>query len=80
MANVKSSILLTSGALVLSATGLGIATALFGHNPETMVRLTTVASILGTGSIGLFFVGLAFPKTETVTVAIDGVSQTTKRG
>lgn len=80
MTNVKSSILLMSAALVLSATGLGIATALFGHDPQTMIRLTTVASILGTGSIGLFFVGLAFPRQEEQTVAIDGISQTTKKG
>ena len=64
--NAKTSILLSSAALVLGATTLGIGVALFGTNPETMVRLTTVASILGTGSIGLFFVGLAFPKPVTV--------------
>jgi hypothetical protein len=79
MKSVKSSILLTSGGLVLAATTLGIGTALFGHNPETMVRLTTVASILGTGSIGLFFVGLAFPKQEVTTLSLDGVSQTVKK-
>jgi len=64
--DTKSYVLLTSAALVLGATTLGIGTALFGHNPESIVRLTTVASILGTGSIGLFFVGLAFPKPVTV--------------
>lgn len=70
MTNAKTKILLTSGALVLAATTLGIATALFGTNHEQILRLTTVASILGTGSIGLFFVGLAFPKAELAKVRV----------
>ena len=76
--DVKNSILLGSGALVVVATALGIGTTLLGHNPETVVRLLTVASILGTGSIGLFFVGLAFPKPYTTTVSHDGITQTTQ--
>lgn len=65
---MKTKILLGAGALVLSATTLGVSTALFVKSPELLVRFTTVASILGTGSIGLFFVGLAFPKEQLVTV------------
>lgn len=59
---MKKKILISAASLVAAATLLGIATALFGKDPELIVRLTTVASILGTGSVGLFFIGLAFPK------------------
>lgn len=59
---MKNKILLTSAGLIGLATSTGIGTALLASNPVTITRLTTVASILGVGSIGLFFVGLAFPK------------------
>lgn len=64
MKDTKTGILISSALLVVAATTLGVTTALLGHDPEQVVRLTTVATILGTGSIGLFFVGLAYPKTE----------------
>lgn len=67
MTNTKTNILLTSGALVIAATTLGVLTAMFGNDAHTIVRLTTISGILGTGSIGLFFVGLAFPKEQPVT-------------
>lgn len=66
MTNIKTSILLASATLVAAATTTGVATALYGTDPQTIIRLTTVASILGVGSIGLFFVGLVFPATAKV--------------
>lgn len=69
---MKTQILLTSGALVLLATTVGLATAVFGHDPNTIARATTVASIFGLGSVGLFFVGLAFPRQEPVRIKSDG--------
>lgn len=63
---MKQNILLTSGGLVLAATLVGLSTALFASDPSYIARATTVASIFGLGSIGLFFVGLAFPKEATV--------------
>ncbi len=59
---MKNKILTMAAVLVGLATILGIGTAGFAHSPETITRLTSVCAILGTGSIGLFFVGLAFPK------------------
>ena len=59
---MKTKILLTSVGSIGLATTIGIATAVLGHDPETIARATTVASIFGVASVGLFFVGLAFPK------------------
>lgn len=59
---MKKKILLGSAALVSSATILGIGTALFSHDPGFATRLAAVGYILVTGSVGLFFVGLVFPK------------------
>ena len=68
---MKTQILLTSGGLVLAATTTGLCTALFASDPSIIARATTVASIFGLGSIGLFFVGLAFPKVEAVKISKD---------
>lgn len=68
---MKQNILLTAGAFVLAATLTGLGTALFAHDPQFIARATTVASIFGLGSMGLFFVGLAFPKQEPVKVKND---------
>jgi hypothetical protein len=70
----KTGILTTAAILVLSATTLGTAVALLGKDTESLFRLYAVASVLGTGSIGLFFVGLAFPR-ETVG-ATNGIKKT----
>lgn len=59
---MKTKILLTSAGFIGLATTLGVGTALLGSDPVTITRLTTVSSIFGLASIGLFFVGLAFPK------------------
>ena len=59
---MKKKILLASAGLVAIAISVGIPTALFCHNPELAVRLSTVGYILVTGSMGQFFVGLAYPK------------------
>lgn len=64
MKNVKTTILLTSGGLVLGATTTALGAALFASDPSIIARTTMVATILGLGSIGLFFVGLAFPKEQ----------------
>ena len=61
---MKKKILLVSAGLVSSATVLGVITTLFSHNPESAMRFATIAYILITGSVGLFFVGLAYPKEE----------------
>jgi hypothetical protein len=60
---MKTKILTGSALLVLLATGTGVLTAVYGHNPETITRASSVAGILGLASVGLFFVGLAFPTT-----------------
>jgi heme/copper-type cytochrome/quinol oxidase subunit 3 len=59
---MKKKILLASAALTVIATTLGITTALAVHDHELGLRLATVGWILVTGSVGLFFVGLAYPK------------------
>lgn len=59
---MKNKILLSSASLVVLAAILGIGNALYGTDPETIVRLSTVTGILVGGSMGLFFVGLAYPK------------------
>lgn len=74
MTNAKTTILLTSAALVGIATTTGLGTALFATDPQVIGRATMVAGIFGLGSIGLFFVGLAFPKEATV--SIDGIKTT----
>lgn len=62
--NMKNNILLTSAGLVLAATTVGLCTAIFASDPQIITRATTVATIFGTGSIGLFFVGLVFPSEQ----------------
>lgn len=60
---MKSNVLLGSVVFIAIATVVGVLTALFAYNPLVITRLTTVASIFGLGSIGLFFVGTVFPST-----------------
>lgn len=59
---MKNKILIGSASLVVGASMLGILTALLASDPVIITRLSTVSGILGLGSVGLFFVGLVFPK------------------
>lgn len=61
---MKTKILNASGIMVGLATFTGVSVAFFGTDPEIITRATTAASFFGLGSMGLFFVGLAYPKTE----------------
>lgn len=65
---MKNAILLMSGTLVLAATTTGLTTTLLASDPGTIARMSAVAGILGLGSIGLFFVGLAFPQQQKARV------------
>lgn len=61
---MKNKILMIAAGLVLSASCLAIGTTLFmdAANAALAIRLMSVSGFLGLGSIGLFFVGLAFPR------------------
>lgn len=59
---MKNKILLASVGFIGLATGVGITAAMFCSAPQTIARATTVASIFIAGSVGLFFVGLVYPK------------------
>ena len=61
---MKNKLLLGSAGCVVIATSSSILTSLFCDNPELILRMTGVNTTLIIGSIGLFFVGLAFPKVE----------------
>ena len=61
---MKNNILNTSAGLVLGGVVLSIGSAIFSSSPETLVRITGVSTTLIVGSIGLFFVGLVYPKEE----------------
>lgn len=63
---MKNSILIVSAVLVGLATTLGIMTTILANNEASAIRAFTVAGILGLGSIGLFFVGLALPRDASV--------------
>lgn len=63
---MKSKLLLTAAGSVGAATITGISTALLVTDPVLAARLTSVAGVFVLASIGLFFIGLAFPKTEAV--------------
>lgn len=62
MKNLKQKILLTSAGSVVIATLSSIVTSLLVSDPETVVRLTGVNTTLIVASMGLFFVGLVYPK------------------
>lgn len=62
MKNLKNKILIGSGTLVLLATSSGVLNAMYGSSSEGALRLGLVSLILGLGSIGTFFVGVAYPK------------------
>lgn len=61
---MKNKILLTSVAFIAIATTISTATIIFGHDVDTSARAVGVAWTFGLGSIGLFFVGLAFPSNK----------------
>lgn len=63
---MKNKILIIAAGLVLAASVLAISTTLFieASNAELSIRLMAVSGFLGLGSIGMFFVGLAFPKEQ----------------
>ena len=61
---MKNKILTSAAGLVASATILGVSTALFAVDPTMIARLSSVGGILVVGSMGLFFVGLVYPKGE----------------
>lgn len=58
----KKNILRASLASFALASAIGLGVALFASSPETAMRATTCASILGVLGISSFFVGLAYPK------------------
>lgn len=59
---MKNKILTTAAGLVGIATVSGVITALTVTNPETITRLSSASGVLALGSVGLFFIGLVFPK------------------
>ena len=61
---MKNSILNAAGVMVGLATLTGVGTALLASDPELITRFTTAATFFGLGSMGLFFVGLAYPKSD----------------
>lgn len=75
MTITKSGVLTGAATLVVTATVIGVITALVGRDSELVIRLTSAAGVLGLGSIGMFFVGLAYPRQAGVT---DGNTKTTK--
>lgn len=56
---MRNNLLKGSAFFVGLATLIGIGVTLFASNPEILSRGYGVSGILGLGSIGLFFVGLA---------------------
>jgi len=62
MKQIKQKILLVSAGLVSVGVLSSIATSLLVSDPEMVLRLAGVNTTLIVGSIGLFFVGFAYPK------------------
>ena len=65
---MKTLLLKTSAGCILLAATLAIGLSLFASNPELIIRLTNVAGILITASMGLFVIGWAYPKDTPVFV------------
>jgi ABC-type glucose/galactose transport system permease subunit len=61
---VKKKILMGSVVCIGIATVVGVGTALLAVDPIFITRMSTVGSLFGLGSVGLFFVGLATPKDD----------------
>lgn len=59
---MKNKILTVAAGLVGVATFGGVVTALTVTSPELIARFSSASGILALGSVGLFFVGLAYPK------------------
>lgn len=59
---MKQQILQGSVGLVIAASTVGTLAALIGTDAVIITKLVSVASVLGLGSIGLFFIGLVYPK------------------
>ena len=59
---MKNKLLLSSATATTLAVLVGVFTALFATNEETITRMAAVSNILVLGSVGLFFIGLATPK------------------
>jgi len=59
---VKNKVLGLAALLVVAACIVAISTTLLASNPQQLYKLMTVAGILTTGSIGLFFIGAVTPK------------------
>jgi hypothetical protein len=59
---MKNKVLIASAALVGAATILGVGTTLLVEDLLLITKLGSASAILGLGSIGLFFVGLAYPR------------------
>lgn len=73
----KSAILTVSAMLVVLASSTGILNATLVSDAEIAARIGAISLFLGLGSIGLFFVGLAFPsnvQNVTNNVALKNVS------
>lgn len=68
---MKNKLLFLSSLLVVSATSVGVYAILGDLTPIMAAKLGAVSGILGLGSVGFFFTGLATPKTTaTVTVEV----------
>lgn len=61
---MKNKILLCSAVFVIIATASSVLVSLFSSDPELALRMTGVNTTLIIGSIGLFFVGLAYPRED----------------
>jgi len=59
---MKKKILNIAAILVALATLNALGTVFFARDAEFILRSTGCSYILGLGSIGLFFIGLAYPK------------------
>jgi hypothetical protein len=61
---MKKKILMGSAGMVTLATVSSVLVSLFSTDPEMAIRMTGVNTTLIVGSIGLFFVGLVYPKED----------------
>lgn len=59
---MKKVVLNGSAASIILATAIATSVTLFSTQPEFLARGLSVASFFGLLSVGLFFVGLVYPK------------------
>lgn len=59
---MKEKIILSSAIMLVIAILISIGAALFGSDPETVMRSAGVSYTLGLGSVGLWAIGFIYPK------------------